>query len=116
MTYRQYAALDTWRDMKWDMPDRGDFYMMRLIQLFIQSNSKKGTRVDLDKQRLVFNRGRRRDAKQLSDEEVSRAALEGFAAMFGGLDKIRGLPRRYGGTAPDDPDENPFADEPNEND
>jgi hypothetical protein len=101
LTYRQYKTWEAWLEAEWNRPSRTDHYLMQLNATLIAVNSKARANVKLDKQRIPFVTPARRRARELTPEEATAVAVGRVLGMFGGM-AVRGLPKRFGGDAPDE--------------
>jgi hypothetical protein len=104
MTHRQYRAWEAWLEGEWNRPSRTDHYLMKLTATLIAVNSKKGAAVPTDKLKVKFVTPSRRRRREMTEDEATAVAVGRLMGMFGGM-KVRGLPKKFGGDAPDEPAE-----------
>lgn len=60
-THREYRTWVRWMQDEWNNPSRSDYYLMRISQRLIQTNSKTPDKHTLDEQKIPFGFGEKQD-------------------------------------------------------
>lgn len=88
MTHREFRTWREWLDNQWNVPDRHDFYIMRLIAEVNAILSKQRT-IDANKFKLTFDRVIPSAEKLKKDiHAISKQAQDRWIGMLGIKDRV----------------------------
>jgi len=70
MTWRQFTTWTAWTELEWNRPSRSDYYTMQVGATIEAVNSKKRSRIDLNKRKIKFKSGTSQQPRGLTREQI----------------------------------------------
>lgn len=75
MSHREFVAHYEWLELQWDIPDRGDHYLMKFMALVVSLMSKGHTAIDPNKFKVKFEKAKSNKDKANQAKIASKTAI-----------------------------------------